>query len=199
MLLLQECWKDLFLLHLCQWSVAWDISHLLTARAASLSPGIETEVRAVLEIISRYLKQSLQNIQELHVVYQVPRHAARPDRVRLHEDHRPVQAGDGGPGRAAECGGAAGPGPVHPRRLRQEQIHQPADQVRSGERQFALLFFRLAELNKHSQTSFSRFGRLLLVIPLLRMVKATLVETLFFRETVGETNIKNIILGKMTK
>ena len=143
--------------------------------------------------------QSLQNIQELHVVYQVPRHAARPDRVRLHEDHRPVQAGDGGPGRAAECGGAAGPGPVHPRRLRQEQIHQPADQVRSGERQFALLFFRLAELNKHSQTSFSRFGRLLLVIPLLRMVKATLVETLFFRETVGETNIKNIILGKMTK
>ena len=56
MLLLQECWKDLFLLHLCQWSVAWDISHLLTARAATLSPGIETEVRAVLEIISRYGK-----------------------------------------------------------------------------------------------------------------------------------------------
>ena len=42
-----------------------------------------------------------------------------------------------------------------------------------------------------------RFGRLLLVIPLLRMVKATLVETLFFRETVGETNIKNIILGNI--
>ena len=39
-----------------------------------------------------------------------------------------------------------------------------------------------------------RFGRLLLVIPLLRMVRANLVETLFFRETVGETNIKNIIL-----
>lgn len=48
------------------------------------------------------------------------------------------------------------------------------------------------------QTSLSRFGRLLLVIPLLRMVKATLVETLFFRETVGETNIKNIILGTIT-
>ena len=53
MLLLQECWKDLFLLHLCQWSVAWDISQLLTTRAASLSPALETEVRAVLEIISR--------------------------------------------------------------------------------------------------------------------------------------------------
>lgn len=53
MLLLQECWKDLFLLHLCQWSVAWDISHLLTARAAQLSPAVEAEVRAVLEIISR--------------------------------------------------------------------------------------------------------------------------------------------------
>ena len=39
-----------------------------------------------------------------------------------------------------------------------------------------------------------RFGRLLLVIPLLRMVRPNLVESLFFRETVGETNIKNIIL-----
>ena len=54
MLLLQECWKDLFLLHLCQWSVAWDISHLLTARAASISAGLDTEVRTVLEIISRF-------------------------------------------------------------------------------------------------------------------------------------------------
>ena len=54
MLLLQECWKDLFLLHLCQWSVAWDISHLLTARAASLSAGLDTEVRTVLEIINRF-------------------------------------------------------------------------------------------------------------------------------------------------
>ena len=54
MLLLQECWKDLFLLHLCQWSVAWDISHLLTARAASIATGLETEVRTVLEIISRF-------------------------------------------------------------------------------------------------------------------------------------------------
>ena len=54
MLLLQECWKDLFLLHLCQWSVAWDISHLLTARASSLSTGLDTEVRAVLEIVTRF-------------------------------------------------------------------------------------------------------------------------------------------------
>ena len=42
--------------------------------------------------------------------------------------------------------------------------------------------------------SVPRFGRLLLVIPLLRMVRADMVESLFFRETVGETNIKNIIL-----
>ena len=153
MLLLQECWKDLFLLHLCQWSVAWDISHLLTARAATLSPGIETEVRAVLEIISRYLKV----LETSRTRYwtpssQVPWHAARPNWVRMHEDHRPVQAGDGGPWRAAECGGSAGPGSVHPRWLRQEQIHQPANQVRSEIQSVTdnllFYFFRLVELNK---------------------------------------------------
>ena len=53
-LLLQECWKDLFLLHLCQWSVAWDIGHLLTARGAGLSPGTDREIRTILEIMNRY-------------------------------------------------------------------------------------------------------------------------------------------------
>ena len=53
-LLLQECWKDLFLLHLCQWSVAWDIGHLLTARGAGLSPGTDREIRTILEIMNRW-------------------------------------------------------------------------------------------------------------------------------------------------
>ena len=78
----------------------------------------------------------LSNIQDAKyctALFKVPRHAAGPDRVRLHEDHCPVQAGDCGPGRAEERGDAAGPGPVHPRRLRQEQIHQPAHQVRAIE------------------------------------------------------------------
>ena len=115
--------------------------------------------------------------------HQVQGPPARPHRVRLYEDDRPVQAGDGLPGLPSQCGAPAGPGPVHPGRLREEQVHQSTHQVR-----------RLAVATTINYIFLLRFGRLLLVIPLLRMVRANLVESLFFRETVGETNIKNIIL-----
>ena len=36
LLLLQESWKDLFLLHLSQWAVPWDLSNLLNNRQNSL-------------------------------------------------------------------------------------------------------------------------------------------------------------------
>ncbi len=39
-----------------------------------------------------------------------------------------------------------------------------------------------------------RYGRLLLVIPLLRMIRVETTEQIFFKETVGETNINNIIV-----
>ncbi len=39
-----------------------------------------------------------------------------------------------------------------------------------------------------------RFGRLVLLLPLLRMIRVETVEVLLFRETVGETGINNIIL-----
>ena len=41
---------------------------------------------------------------------------------------------------------------------------------------------------------YSRFGRLVLLLPLLRMIRVETVEVLLFRETVGETGINNIIL-----
>ena len=49
LLLLQESWKDLFLLHLSQWAVPWDLSHLLNSRQNSLRsnghiPSLEEEV-----------------------------------------------------------------------------------------------------------------------------------------------------------
>ena len=34
--MLQESWKDLFLLHLSQWAVPWDLSNLLNNRQNSL-------------------------------------------------------------------------------------------------------------------------------------------------------------------
>ena len=45
-------------------------------------------------------------------------------------------------------------------------------------------------LNDYIRTRFARqpmrFGRLLLAIPLLRAIRASTVETFFFRDTVGE-------------
>ena len=36
LLLLQESWKDLFILHLSQWAISWDLNTLLSARQAQL-------------------------------------------------------------------------------------------------------------------------------------------------------------------
>ena len=36
LLLLQESWKDLFILHLAQWAIPWDLSNLLMARQIHL-------------------------------------------------------------------------------------------------------------------------------------------------------------------
>jgi len=38
-----------------------------------------------------------------------------------------------------------------------------------------------------------RFGRLLLAIPLLRMILPSTVETFFFRETVGDLSVMNLL------
>ena len=38
-----------------------------------------------------------------------------------------------------------------------------------------------------------RFGKLLLLLPLLKTVKARTIEELFFRKTIGETPIERII------
>ena len=39
----------------------------------------------------------------------------------------------------------------------------------------------------------TRFGRLLLAIPLLRMIRSSTVETFFFRDTVGETSVLRLL------
>jgi len=36
LLLLQESWKDLFVLHLAQWAIPWDLSNLFNTRQAFL-------------------------------------------------------------------------------------------------------------------------------------------------------------------
>jgi hypothetical protein len=37
--LLQESWKDLFVLHLSQWAIPWDLGALMASRQAQLKSG----------------------------------------------------------------------------------------------------------------------------------------------------------------
>ncbi len=39
----------------------------------------------------------------------------------------------------------------------------------------------------------TRFGRLLLAIPLLRMIRSATVENFFFRDTVGDTSVIRLL------
>ena len=44
----------------------------------------------------------------------------------------------------------------------------------------------------------TRFGRLLLAIPLLRMIRASTVESFFFRDTVGDASVIRLLRDMYT-
>ena len=76
LLLLQESWKDLFLLHLSQWAVPWDLSHLLNGRQSSLRanghiPAVEEEVFDMevktMQVILTQIKISLLLISKFYL------------------------------------------------------------------------------------------------------------------------------------
>ncbi|XP_034245012.1 nuclear receptor subfamily 2 group E member 1 [Thrips palmi] len=62
LLLLQESWKELFLLHLAQWSIPWDLSALLESpQARDRLPQDEVtaaELKTIVEIMSRFRQLS---------------------------------------------------------------------------------------------------------------------------------------------
>ncbi|XP_040576737.1 LOW QUALITY PROTEIN: protein dissatisfaction [Lepeophtheirus salmonis] len=155
LLLLQESWKDLFLMHLSQWAIPWDLSNLLLSRHASLVDRsdvedhvVDMEIKTVQEIMCRFRQLS-------------------PD--------------------GTECGclkaivlfkpETAGLNDFHPVEMLQDQAQCIlGDYVR----------------NRYSRQP-TRFGRLLLAIPLLRMIRANTIENFFFRETVGDTSVIRLI------
>ncbi|KAL5232919.1 hypothetical protein ACI65C_000329 [Semiaphis heraclei] len=56
LLLLQESWKELFLLHLAQWSIPWDLSPLLNSeKARERLPADDTKVNNEMKIIQEIL------------------------------------------------------------------------------------------------------------------------------------------------
>lgn len=63
LLLLQESWKELFLLHLAQWSIPWDLSLLFNSSKARErlppdDPVVNNEIKAIQEILARFRQLS---------------------------------------------------------------------------------------------------------------------------------------------
>ncbi|KAJ8917165.1 hypothetical protein NQ315_012657, partial [Exocentrus adspersus] len=155
LLLLQESWKELFLLHLAQWSVPWDLSTLLGCpQARERLPAdlhTATEIKTIQEIMCRFRQIS-------------------PD--------------------GSECGcmkaillftpETAGLCDVQPVEMLQDQAQ--------------------CILGDYVRTRYprqpTRFGRLLLLVPSLRAIRPLTVELLFFKETIGEIPITQL-LGDM--
>ncbi|KAH0998462.1 hypothetical protein HUJ05_005209 [Dendroctonus ponderosae] len=155
LLLLQESWKELFLLHLAQWSVPWDLSAVLGCpQARDRLPNdvhTATEIKTIQEIMCRFRQIS-------------------PD--------------------GSECGcmkaiilftpETAGLCDVQPVEMLQDQA-----QCILGD------YVRMRYPRQPT-----RFGRLLLLVPSLRAIRSMTVELLFFKETIGEIPITQL-LGDM--
>ncbi|XP_059489527.1 protein dissatisfaction-like [Neocloeon triangulifer] len=155
LLLLQESWKELFLLHLAQWSIPWDLSALLNcSKARERIPNDELtniELNTIQEILGRFRQLSPDGSEcgcMKAVILFTPETPGLCDvrPVEMLQDQAQCILGDYVRGR-------------YPR--------QP-----------------------------TRFGRLLLLLPSLRAVRAATIEQLFFRDTIGEIPIQRL-LGDM--
>ncbi|XP_022904451.1 protein dissatisfaction isoform X1 [Onthophagus taurus] len=155
LLLLQESWKELFLLHLAQWSVPWDLSALLgCTQARDRLPGdihTATEIKTIQEIMCRFRQISPDGSEfgcMKAIVLFTPETASLCDvqPVEMLQDQAQCILGD---------------------YVRNRYPRQP-----------------------------TRFGRLLLLVPSLRAIRSVTVELLFFKETIGEIPITQL-LGDM--
>ncbi|XP_042862753.1 protein dissatisfaction-like [Penaeus japonicus] len=155
--LVEESWKELFLVHLAQWYLPLDLSALLQSPAAHARLG--TDERTALEVAT--IQDVLRRFRHLS-----------PDNT--------------------ECGclkavvlfkpEASGLVDVHPVEMLQDQA------------QCILSDYIRTRLPRQP----TRFGRLLLLLPGLKTVRAATVEGLFFKDTVGDTPIHRLVLDMYT-
>ncbi|XP_053661578.1 protein dissatisfaction [Anopheles marshallii] len=152
-LLLQESWKELFLLNFAQWSVPWDLSSLLDSPQVRdrLPPDAATqlEMKTMQEILCRF-RQISPDLSELGCMKAVILFS--PETSELC-DVQPVEMLQD----QAQC--------VLSEHVRVRYPRQP-----------------------------TRFGRLLLLLPLLRTIRSTTIETLFFKETIGTVPISRLLI-----
>ncbi|XP_055597206.1 protein dissatisfaction-like isoform X2 [Uranotaenia lowii] len=152
-LLLQESWKELFLLNFAQWSVPWDLSGLLESPPVRdrlpLDPATQMEMKTMQEILCRF-RQISPDLSELGCMKAVILFS--PETSELC-DVQPVEMLQD----QAQC--------VLSEHVRVRYPRQP-----------------------------TRFGRLLLLLPLLRTIRSTTIETLFFKETIGTVPISRLLI-----
>ncbi|XP_049267614.1 protein dissatisfaction [Rhipicephalus sanguineus] len=172
--LLEESWKDLFLLYMAQWSVAADIVSSLPGLKGGNGPS-PTAANSLRLHQSDHLDgapSSPQRAAELHYIQDVMRRLRQlsPDDTECSCLKAVVLFK---PETIGLCD-------VHPVEMLQDQAQCVlGDYIR----------------HKHPRQP-TRFGRLLLLLPSLRAVSAATVERLFFRDTIGNIPIERI-LGDM--
>ncbi|XP_062707343.1 protein dissatisfaction [Aedes albopictus] len=152
-LLLQESWKELFLLNFAQWSVPWDLSALLESPQVRdrlpQDPATQMEMKTMQEILCRF-RQISPDLSELGCMKAVILFS--PETSELC-DVQPVEMLQD----QAQC--------VLSDHVRVRYPRQP-----------------------------TRFGRLLLLLPLLRTIRSVTIETLFFKETIGTVPISRLLI-----
>ncbi|XP_050094833.1 protein dissatisfaction-like [Anopheles aquasalis] len=153
-LLLQESWKELFLLNFAQWSVPWDLGGLLDSphvrdRLPQQDAASQLEMKTMQEILCRF-RQISPDLSELGCMKAVILFS--PETSELC-DVQPVEMLQD----QAQC--------VLAEHVRVRYPRQP-----------------------------TRFGRLLLLLPLLRTIRSTTIETLFFKETIGTVPISRLLI-----
>lgn len=211
-LLLRESWKELFLLHLAQWSLPWDLAHVLnfekleslaglhsyssssdttnsSSKASKSSDGGEESPSRPVTLV-----EEIETIREILTKFR----QLSPDSNEFgclkaivlfapgwYEERRERGWWEGFSHtnvRWITVVGTAGLQDVQPVEMLQDQA------------QFVLGYY---VGNHYSKQSATRFGKLLLMLPTLRSVSQTLIEQLFFNDIIGSDIKVQSLLWKM--
>ncbi|CAL4124630.1 unnamed protein product, partial [Meganyctiphanes norvegica] len=155
--LVEESWKELFLVHLAQWYLPLDLSPLLQSPAAQARLGRDErtliEIATIQDVLRRFRHLSPDNTE-----------CGCLKAVVLFKPEASVLVD------------------IHPVEMLQDQA------------QCILSDYIRTRLPRQP----TRFGRLLLLLPGLKTVRASTVESLFFKDTVGDTPIHRLVLDMYT-
>ncbi|KAI8422619.1 hypothetical protein MSG28_006401 [Choristoneura fumiferana] len=190
LVLLRAAWKDLFLLHLAQWSAPWDLAPLLAAPAARArlppDPLADLELNTLQEILCRF-RQISPDGSECGCMKAIVLFS--PDTPGLSETQPVEMLQD-----QAQC--------ILADYVRTRYTRQPTRQRYSSRRSCARAPLApqhgrqlkvLSTLELTQCTPRCLFGRLLLLLPSLRAVRARSIELLLFRDTVGDVSVATLL------